>query len=61
MKTFLMIIGAVMILEGIPYFTMPGSVKGVAEKLLEMDSRTLRMIGFALMIGGLALVALARP
>lgn len=61
MKTFLMIIGAVMILEGIPYFTMPGAVKGVAEKLLEMDSRTLRTIGFALMIGGLALVALTRP
>ena len=61
MSTFLMIIGVVMILEGIPYFTMPEQVKGVAEKIITTESRSLRLIGFTLMLGGLITVAITRP
>lgn len=60
METFITIIGVVMILEGVPYFAMPDHVKIVAEKLITLESRTLRLIGFALMIGGLMMVALVR-
>ncbi|VAX19136.1 hypothetical protein MNBD_NITROSPINAE04-337 [hydrothermal vent metagenome] len=61
MKTFLTIIGIVMILEGIPYFTMPEQVKGVAGKIVTAENRYLRIIGFALMLGGLVAVAISRP
>ena len=54
------IIGVVMILEGIPYFTMPDKVKEVAEMIISAERRTLRYIGFALMIGGLIFVSFGR-
>lgn len=58
MKTFIMVIGIVMIIEGIPYFAMPNRVKEVAALIVDAEKRTLGMIGFALMTGGLAIVAL---
>jgi len=61
MNTFLTIIGVVMILEGIPYFTMPEQVKGVAGKIVGAENRYLRIIGLALMLGGLVTVAITRP
>ena len=61
MSTFLTIIGIVMILEGIPYFTMPEQVKGVARIIISTENRYLRIIGFTLMLGGLIAVAIARP
>ncbi len=60
MKTFIMVIGIVMIIEGIPYFAMPDRVKEVAAMIVDAEKRTLGMIGFALMAGGLAIVALTR-
>lgn len=60
MKTFIMVIGIVMIIEGIPYFTMPDKVKEVAAMIVDAERRTLRMIGFALMVGGLVIVAFMR-
>ncbi len=60
MKTIFIVVGIVMIIEGIPYFTMPDGVKEVADKILSAESRSLRMIGLALMIGGLLIVSLAR-
>ncbi|VAX16743.1 hypothetical protein MNBD_NITROSPINAE02-1859 [hydrothermal vent metagenome] len=53
-----MVIGIVMIIEGIPYFAMPNRVKEVAALIVDAEKRTLGMIGFALMTGGLAIVAL---
>ncbi|HEB71471.1 MAG TPA: DUF2065 domain-containing protein [Nitrospirae bacterium] len=61
MNTFLTIIGVVMILEGIPYFTAPEQVKGVAGKIIEAENKYLRIIGFTLMLGGLVTVAITRP
>ncbi len=60
MKTLLTVIGLVMILEGVPYFTMPAKVKEVALMITETDSTALRFIGFALMAGGLLMVAAIR-
>ncbi|MDH4184175.1 MAG: DUF2065 domain-containing protein [Nitrospinota bacterium] len=55
-----MIAGIVMVFEGIPYFTMPERLKGLMVQVLRMDNSTLRLIGFMMMIGGLALLALSR-
>ena len=55
-----MAIGLLMIFEGLPYFTMPDSVKSVAKMIPEMENRTLRLIGFGLMVCGLIIVAFVR-
>jgi len=60
LKTIFMIAGIVMVFEGIPYFTMPERLKGLMVQVLRMDNSTLRLIGFMMMIGGLALLALSR-
>ncbi len=60
MKTIFLVVGVVMILEGIPYFTMPEQVKSIAEKIMVTDNRVLRVMGFSLMMGGLVMVALFR-
>ena len=49
-----------MALEGIPYFAMPDRAREVAARVLSLETRTLRTIGLVLMIGGLAIVAVAR-
>ena len=60
MELFLTVVGVVMIIEGIPYFAMPEQVKSVALKITGVNRRTLRLIGFSLMIAGLLTVAAAR-
>jgi len=49
-----------MVFEGIPYFTVPSQVKAFARKIPEIEDKTLRSIGFVLMLAGLALVYLGR-
>ncbi|MBI4829087.1 MAG: DUF2065 domain-containing protein [Nitrospinae bacterium] len=60
METIVLLLGLIMILEGIPYFTAPETVKTVAEKIIATENRTLRLIGLALMMGGLLTVAWIR-
>jgi uncharacterized protein YjeT (DUF2065 family) len=50
----------VMILEGVPYFAFPEKIKPWLQKLMDAPDRTLRGLGFGLMLGGLALVYLGR-
>jgi len=50
----------VMIVEGLPYFTVPGKIKVWVLKLSELPDSTLRMIGLLLMLAGLGLVYLGR-
>jgi hypothetical protein len=50
----------VLIVEGIPYFCFPASVKALAGKLLEMDEKMLRGMGFLLAITGLVVVYIGR-
>jgi uncharacterized protein YjeT (DUF2065 family) len=56
MKYFLTVIGMVMIVEGLPYFAAPSKIKAWVQKLAELSDSTLRIIGFLLMLAGLALV-----
>lgn len=60
MKLFLVAIGLVMILEGVPYFLSPKSAKEITMMIQEMEDKTLRIIGFVLMMIGLGIVALTR-
>jgi len=59
-KFFFVVIGMVMIIEGIPYFTMPDKVKYVAGLISNSRRRALRIIGLSLMLFGLAMVSFGR-
>ncbi|MDY6832379.1 MAG: DUF2065 domain-containing protein [Thermodesulfobacteriota bacterium] len=58
MKFFLCVIGMVMIIEGMPYFAFPETVKTWLKQLLELEPRVLRLFGLTLMLAGLGLVYL---
>ena len=60
MKLFLLVIGMVLILEGIPYFAAPDMMKDWLTKLSEMESRYLRKFGLFAMIIGLVLCYVAQ-
>ncbi|MDH5477286.1 MAG: DUF2065 domain-containing protein [Nitrospinota bacterium] len=60
LKTVFMIVGIVMIFEGIPYFTMPDKLKALMAQIMEMEDSNLRVMGFMMMIGGLGLLALSK-
>ena len=49
-----------MIFEGVPYFTFPSQVKEFAKRLHEFDDKTLRIIGFLLMLAGLLVVYIGK-
>ena len=49
-----------MIFEGVPYFCTPSQVKVFAQKISDVPDQVLRIIGFALMLGGLTVVYLGR-
>lgn len=56
MAFFLLVIGMVMIVEGLPYFAFPESIKIWLEKVSAMPAADLRRLGFVLMVAGLGLV-----
>ncbi|KJS32672.1 MAG: hypothetical protein VR64_05695 [Desulfatitalea sp. BRH_c12] len=60
MQFLICVLGMVMILEGVPYFAFPEKIKPWLQKLMDAPDRTLRGLGFGLMLGGLALVYLGR-
>ncbi len=60
MDFFLCVVGMVMIMEGVPYFAFPNTMKVFIEKVLEMSDSTLRRFGFMLMLFGLCLVYLGK-
>lgn len=60
MSYILVILGALLILEGIPYFISPRKAKEWAQSLDEMPERTLRIIGAVSMAMGLILLYLNR-
>ena len=57
---FLCVFGMVMIVEGLPYFAVPGKIKVWVQKLPELPDSSLRVIGLLLMLAGLGLVYLGR-
>ncbi len=60
MKFLIVVVGVVLIFEGLPWFLSPGSAKKVLRQLLAINDRTLRALGFGLMVSGLLLVYLFR-
>ncbi len=56
MRYFLCVIGMVMIVEGLPYFAFPDKMKPWLQKLMAVPDRSLRRMGFGLMVVGLLLV-----
>lgn len=60
MDFLLVVIGVVMIVEGIPWFLAPGGYKRLLLQLLPMGDSTLRVIGLLFMLSGLLLVYLVR-
>ncbi len=60
MSFFLSVVGMVLIVEGIPYFCFPSSVKALAQKLMELDEKSLRSMGFFLALSGLIIIYIGR-
>lgn len=56
----LSILGALLVLEGIPYFGFPKAVKDWALMLQDMPERTLRILGFVIMAVGIILLFAVR-
>ncbi|MDD5475344.1 MAG: DUF2065 domain-containing protein [Syntrophales bacterium] len=60
MKLLLCVIGLVLIIEGLPYFTFPDRIKIYLSKIIEMPSSTLRTIGFVSIMIGVILIYFGR-
>jgi len=56
MKYFLSALGLALILEGMPYFLAPGSIKKTLEMIKEQPEKFLRIFGLVSMLSGLALL-----
>ena len=53
MKLLLLLIGMVMIVEGLPYVAAPDKMKDWLQKISELEPNLLRGIGLGCMLGGL--------
>lgn len=60
MSRILTILGALLILEGIPYFAFPKKARDWASAVQEIPDGTLRLIGIASMAMGLLFLFLNR-
>ncbi len=58
MKYFLTALGLALILEGMPYFLAPGSIKKTLEMIKEQPEKFLRLFGLVSMLSGVALLYL---
>ena len=57
---FLTALGLALVLEGLPYFLSPETVKKMATLLPQLPNSNLRLFGLLGMAAGVALVALSR-
>ena len=55
MKILFLLVGMVLILEGMPYVAFPDSMREWLKKLSEMKSEQLRMVGLLAMSSGLVI------
>jgi len=60
MDYFFTVLGMVLVIEGLPYFTFPDKMKSVMEKIPQLPSYWLRIFGFSLFSLGLFLMYLTR-
>ncbi len=52
--------GAIMVIEGLPYFLMPSKVKSIYEKIKDMSDLSLRIFGIIMIIIGFIIVYLVK-
>jgi uncharacterized protein YjeT (DUF2065 family) len=55
MKLLFLLIGVVLVLEGLPYAAAPDIMRGWLEKVSRMEPHSLRLIGIASVVSGLGL------
>lgn len=60
MELFLCVVGMVLVIEGLPYFTFPEKMKALENMMHEQNDTTLRIIGGALLLLGLVILLIAR-
>ena len=60
MEYFLTVLGMVLIIEGLPYFTFPEKMKAIMEKIPKMPTHWLRAFGIISIGSGLLLIYLTR-
>jgi len=60
MKYFLAVLGMVLIVEGLPYFTFPEKMKSLMEKIPQMPTYWLRAFGFIAISTGLLILYLSK-
>ena len=58
MKYFLTALGLALILEGMPYFLAPGSIKKTLEMIKDQPEKYLRLFGLTAMLSGVVLLYL---
>lgn len=59
-ETLVIVLGVVLIVEGIPWFMSPQGTKRMLSELFRMNDQALRFVGLGLMLAGLFLVYLAK-
>ena len=60
MDLLIVVLGFVLIVEGLPWFLSPQGAKRALAQLFVLEDRVLRGLGLALMLVGLGLVYLVR-
>ena len=59
-ESLVVVLGVVLIVEGIPWFLSPRGTKRMLSELFRMNDQSLRGIGLVLMLCGLLLVYLVK-
>ena len=59
-ESLVVVLGVVLIVEGIPWFLSPRGTKRMLSELIRMNDHSLRWIGLFFMLVGLMLVYLAK-
>jgi uncharacterized protein len=59
MEFFLCVLGIVLVVEGVPWFLSPTTVKKALLQLLPLPDSALRFLGLSLMLSGLLVVYFA--
>jgi uncharacterized protein YjeT (DUF2065 family) len=60
MKLFILVMGMVMVVEGLPYFAFPERMKQVLAEIQKMAPERLRIFGLISMLAGVFLCYLAQ-
>ncbi|MCP4154992.1 MAG: DUF2065 domain-containing protein [bacterium] len=56
MNLILIVLGLVLVIEGLPYFLFPGRVKRFYDQIRELEEGVLRTVGFVMIVIGLIIV-----